>query len=162
MLSQGYDISFLVTNTHIEEMQKHKLVDFIVRFMEVRLAHTFAVRRAQACHFPQRAGLTAEVEVVLPILCLLADPQAAGSILRFPAIGNNLVSASSKVVLSRGRDGRARAKVRAGQFFASLSKRAHQLYASHTPVFVSHSPTCKKAPLCGRQRDCRFSILVGA
>ncbi|GAQ81690.1 Actin-related protein Arp2/3 complex subunit ARPC4 [Klebsormidium nitens] len=31
---EGYDISFLITNTHTEEMQKHKLVDFIVRFME--------------------------------------------------------------------------------------------------------------------------------
>lgn len=115
MLLQGYDISFLVTNTHTEEMQKHKLVDFIVRFMEVRLARTCAARRILACHFSERAGLTAEVEVILLILCLLANPQGAGSILRFPAIGNNLVSASSKVVLSRGRDGRARAKLRAGQ-----------------------------------------------
>ncbi|GAB2227083.1 hypothetical protein Droror1_Dr00008887 [Drosera rotundifolia] len=31
---QGYDISFLVTNHHCEEMQKHKLIDFIVQFME--------------------------------------------------------------------------------------------------------------------------------
>jgi hypothetical protein len=91
ILSQGYDISFLITNTHTEEMQKHKLVDFIVRFMEVRLARTCANRRAQACSFIQRAGLTAEVEVTLPILCLLADPQVASSILRFPAIGNILV-----------------------------------------------------------------------
>ncbi|GAB2227082.1 hypothetical protein Droror1_Dr00008886 [Drosera rotundifolia] len=30
----GYDISFLVTNHHCEEMQKHKLIDFIVQFME--------------------------------------------------------------------------------------------------------------------------------
>ncbi|KAK7840135.1 actin-related protein 2/3 complex subunit 4 [Quercus suber] len=26
---QGYDISFLITNYHCEEMQKHKLIDFI-------------------------------------------------------------------------------------------------------------------------------------
>lgn len=32
--SQGYDISFLITNTHTEEMLKHKLVDFIIQFME--------------------------------------------------------------------------------------------------------------------------------
>ena len=32
--AQGYDISFLVTNFHTEEMLKHKLVDFIIQFME--------------------------------------------------------------------------------------------------------------------------------
>ena len=31
---QGYDISFLVTNFHSEQMYKHKLVDFIIHFME--------------------------------------------------------------------------------------------------------------------------------
>mmetsp|Transcript_33967 Transcript_33967/g.47056 ORF Transcript_33967/g.47056 Transcript_33967/m.47056 type:complete len:170 (+) Transcript_33967:140-649(+) len=31
---QGYDISFLITNVHCEEMYKHKLVDFICQFME--------------------------------------------------------------------------------------------------------------------------------
>ncbi|CAI0389061.1 unnamed protein product [Linum tenue] len=31
---QGYDISFLVTNYNCEEMQKQKLIDFIVQFME--------------------------------------------------------------------------------------------------------------------------------
>ncbi|XP_002973276.2 actin-related protein 2/3 complex subunit 4 [Selaginella moellendorffii] len=31
---QGYDISFLITNQHCEEMNKHRLIDFIVRFME--------------------------------------------------------------------------------------------------------------------------------
>lgn len=30
----GYDISFLITNTHTETMLKHKLVDFIIEFME--------------------------------------------------------------------------------------------------------------------------------
>ncbi|KAJ0034243.1 hypothetical protein Pint_25476 [Pistacia integerrima] len=34
---QGYDISFLITNYHCEEMQKHKLIDFIVQFMEARI-----------------------------------------------------------------------------------------------------------------------------
>jgi actin related protein 2/3 complex subunit 4 len=31
---QGYDISFLITNAHAETMLKHKLVDFIIQFME--------------------------------------------------------------------------------------------------------------------------------
>ncbi|KAJ8683829.1 hypothetical protein QAD02_019621 [Eretmocerus hayati] len=30
----GYDISFLITNIHTEQMYKHKIVDFIVHFME--------------------------------------------------------------------------------------------------------------------------------
>ena len=30
----GYDISFLITHIHAEEMYKHKLVDFIIAFME--------------------------------------------------------------------------------------------------------------------------------
>ncbi|XP_064399397.1 actin-related protein 2/3 complex subunit 4 [Halichondria panicea] len=30
----GYDISFLITNFHTEQMFKHKLVDFVVQFME--------------------------------------------------------------------------------------------------------------------------------
>ncbi len=32
--AQGYDLSFLVTNFHTEMMFKHKLVDFIIQFME--------------------------------------------------------------------------------------------------------------------------------
>ena len=31
---KGYDISFLITHTHLENMWKHKLVDFIIEFME--------------------------------------------------------------------------------------------------------------------------------
>ncbi|XP_055881804.1 actin-related protein 2/3 complex subunit 4 isoform X2 [Biomphalaria glabrata] len=31
---EGYDISFLITNFHTEQMYKHKLVDFIIHFME--------------------------------------------------------------------------------------------------------------------------------
>lgn len=30
----GYDISFLITNFHTEQMYKHKLVDFVISFME--------------------------------------------------------------------------------------------------------------------------------
>eukprot|EP00051_Salpingoeca_urceolata_P003326 m.56975 g.56975 ORF g.56975 m.56975 type:complete len:170 (+) comp12685_c0_seq1:204-713(+) len=29
----GYDISFLITNFHTEQMYKHKLVDFVIQFM---------------------------------------------------------------------------------------------------------------------------------
>ena len=31
---EGYDISFLVTNFQTEQMYKHKLVDFVIHFME--------------------------------------------------------------------------------------------------------------------------------
>lgn len=31
---KGYDISFLITNIHTEQMHKKKLVDFIIQFME--------------------------------------------------------------------------------------------------------------------------------
>eukprot|EP00927_Polykrikos_kofoidii_P028527 TRINITY_DN24897_c0_g1_i1.p1 TRINITY_DN24897_c0_g1~~TRINITY_DN24897_c0_g1_i1.p1 ORF type:complete len:172 (-),score=34.20 TRINITY_DN24897_c0_g1_i1:72-587(-) len=31
---EGYDISFLITNTHLEEMTKDQLIDFIIEFME--------------------------------------------------------------------------------------------------------------------------------
>ncbi|KAH8695069.1 putative ARP2/3 complex 20 kDa subunit (p20-ARC) [Talaromyces proteolyticus] len=31
---KGYDISFLITNFHTEAMLKHKLVDFVLSFME--------------------------------------------------------------------------------------------------------------------------------
>lgn len=30
----GYDISFLITNFHVEEMKRDQLVDFIIHFME--------------------------------------------------------------------------------------------------------------------------------
>eukprot|EP00611_Tribonema_gayanum_P019691 TRINITY_DN3454_c0_g1_i2.p2 TRINITY_DN3454_c0_g1~~TRINITY_DN3454_c0_g1_i2.p2 ORF type:complete len:171 (-),score=80.38 TRINITY_DN3454_c0_g1_i2:142-654(-) len=30
----GYDISFLITHAHLEGMWKHKLVDFVIEFME--------------------------------------------------------------------------------------------------------------------------------
>lgn len=31
---QGYDISFLIVNSHLENYLKHKLVDFIIQFLE--------------------------------------------------------------------------------------------------------------------------------
>lgn len=33
LLLQGYDLSFLITNLHTEQMWKHKLIDFIIQFM---------------------------------------------------------------------------------------------------------------------------------
>ena len=30
----GYDVSFLITHVHLEKMWKHKLIDFIIQFME--------------------------------------------------------------------------------------------------------------------------------
>jgi len=31
---QNFDISFLVTHAHLEKMWKHKLIDFVIQFME--------------------------------------------------------------------------------------------------------------------------------
>ncbi|XP_031283101.1 actin-related protein 2/3 complex subunit 4-like [Pistacia vera] len=31
LLNPGYDFSFLITNYHYDEMQKHKLIDFTVQ-----------------------------------------------------------------------------------------------------------------------------------
>ena len=33
-LVQGFDVSFLLTNFNLEAMWKHKLIDFVVQFME--------------------------------------------------------------------------------------------------------------------------------
>jgi len=32
--TEGYSISFLITHVHLEKMWKHKLIDFIIHFME--------------------------------------------------------------------------------------------------------------------------------
>ena len=34
LLSQDYDISFLITNEHLDYMWKHKVIDFLIQFME--------------------------------------------------------------------------------------------------------------------------------
>ena len=34
LLFQGYDISFLITNFHTEKMNRAKLIDFVIKFME--------------------------------------------------------------------------------------------------------------------------------
>lgn len=31
---EEYDISFLITHVHLEKMWKHKLIDFMIQFME--------------------------------------------------------------------------------------------------------------------------------
>ncbi len=33
-ISPEYDISFLITNKHTETMFRHKLIDFVIQFME--------------------------------------------------------------------------------------------------------------------------------
>merc|ERR1712054_613363 len=32
--AEGYSISFLITSTHMEKMWKHKVIDFVIEFME--------------------------------------------------------------------------------------------------------------------------------
>jgi len=34
---QGYDVSFLITHTHLEKLWKHKLVDFIIQVCVFRV-----------------------------------------------------------------------------------------------------------------------------
>jgi hypothetical protein len=54
---QGYDISFLITNFHTEQMLKHKLVDFIIQFME-EVDKEISEMKLFVCHrFPRRSRL---------------------------------------------------------------------------------------------------------
>jgi hypothetical protein len=46
ILVKGYDISFLITNFHTEVMLRHKLVDFVIHFMEVRPLFTMGYQCA--------------------------------------------------------------------------------------------------------------------
>jgi hypothetical protein len=39
---KGYDISFLITHRNAEEMMKHKLVDFVIQCVSLRLARATA------------------------------------------------------------------------------------------------------------------------
>lgn len=41
---KGYDISFLVTNKNVEEMMKHKLVDFVIQSSFTFLPSSFVSR----------------------------------------------------------------------------------------------------------------------
>ena len=61
---EGYDISFLITNFHTEEMLRHKLVDFVIHFMEVTW-------RAASCYMC----------FVAVVLGLLAGPGVARGLL---------------------------------------------------------------------------------
>lgn len=54
--SQGYDISFLITNFHTESMYRYKLIDFIIHFMEEIDKEINAVK----CALNGRARLTAK------------------------------------------------------------------------------------------------------
>lgn len=47
-VEQGYDISFLITNFHTEEMLKHKLVDFIIQLLVPSLQ--LAMYQQTNCH----------------------------------------------------------------------------------------------------------------
>lgn len=46
VIFQGYDLSFLITNFHTEELKKDKLVDFIIQFMEDINAEVSALKLA--------------------------------------------------------------------------------------------------------------------
>ncbi|CAK9054023.1 unnamed protein product [Durusdinium trenchii] len=58
---EGYDISFLITNTHLEEMMKDRIVDFIIEFMEdvdkeikdLKIALNTRLRAAAAAYMSQ-------------------------------------------------------------------------------------------------------------
>mmetsp|Transcript_118199 Transcript_118199/g.166149 ORF Transcript_118199/g.166149 Transcript_118199/m.166149 type:complete len:173 (+) Transcript_118199:49-567(+) len=58
---EGYDISFLITNTHLEEMMKERIVDFIIEFMEdidkeikdLKIALNTRLRAAAAAYMSQ-------------------------------------------------------------------------------------------------------------
>lgn len=75
MTEQGYDISFLITNAHAETMLKHKLVDFIIQFMEEVDKEISEMKLS----LNARARITAEVRFVLHLLsCLFSLVQLRG------------------------------------------------------------------------------------
>ncbi|KAF9354471.1 Arp complex subunit [Mortierella sp. AD094] len=57
----GYDISFLITNAHTEQMYKHKLVDFIIDFMG---AVDSEISEAKLVVFTWRARTVAELFLI--------------------------------------------------------------------------------------------------
>lgn len=63
MLMQGFDISFLLTNLHCEEMHKHKLVDFICTFMEVKGLALNVTRLCTSMFKPQNEWYCTHVHV---------------------------------------------------------------------------------------------------
>jgi actin related protein 2/3 complex subunit 4 len=75
---QGYDISFLITNAHAETMLKHKLVDFIIQFMEDVDKEISEMKLS----LNARARITAEVRRLLArLLWPPAAPVAARSVI---------------------------------------------------------------------------------
>ncbi len=46
---QGYDISFLITNFHTEQMFKHKLVDFVIQVPPPQHKHTHTHHTILSC-----------------------------------------------------------------------------------------------------------------
>ncbi|KAJ6781229.1 hypothetical protein PWT90_05092 [Aphanocladium album] len=75
---KGYDISFLITNFHTDEMLKHKLVDFIIQFMEdvdkeISEMKLFLNARAR---FVAESFLTPSLRFVLALLNMAMQSQS--------------------------------------------------------------------------------------
>ncbi|KAI4496877.1 hypothetical protein M0804_000687 [Polistes exclamans] len=69
---EGYDISFLITNIHVEQMYKHKIVDFVIHFMEEIDREISEMKlsmnaRARICaeEFLKRVVLIHKVQIVM-------------------------------------------------------------------------------------------------
>lgn len=65
---QGYDISFLITNFHTEEMLKHKLVDFIIQFME-EVDKEISEMKLFVCYPPAGSLPVAPVDIPITVEC---------------------------------------------------------------------------------------------
>ncbi|KAG5335300.1 ARPC4 protein, partial [Acromyrmex heyeri] len=69
---EGYDISFLITNIHVEQMYKHKIVDFVIHFMEeidreiseMKLSVNARARICAEEFLKRRAGVDRSVNVL--------------------------------------------------------------------------------------------------
>ena len=76
---KGYNISFLVTNAHLEYLIKSKLIDFIIKFMEdvdkeisdMKITGTFCRSLWRTCpppYFPQPGRISCELWSLLTSL----------------------------------------------------------------------------------------------
>uniref|UniRef100_A0A1I8HZ58 Actin-related protein 2/3 complex subunit 4 n=1 Tax=Macrostomum lignano TaxID=282301 RepID=A0A1I8HZ58_9PLAT len=94
---EGYDVSFLITNFHTEAMYKHKLVDFVITFMEeidreiseMRLAINSRARQC-AKEFLKSFFLISFTRALVP-----ASPVASGSMPPASTPGSSSSSSSS-------------------------------------------------------------------
>lgn len=78
---QGFDISFLITNIHVEQMYKHKIVDFVIHFMEeidreISEMKLSVNARARICaeEFLKRVSIQLNLFYLLP-LCVISFTQ---------------------------------------------------------------------------------------